>query len=290
MLNLVSEKYNNINTLKYGSGIFANSSQTTFKKDLSEIVAGNHMFYNNKKLESIKTDFISLQSARGMFKNCTLLSHIDVKNLKSLEDGYEMFRNTNIHDFTYDMPSLKNGDYMFYGTPLSEFVGDLDTLETGNQMFRSASLSAVSVRYIFFGLPERTNNPTITIGINVQKGTTEEETMEALNYFAKKASFDSWENLKSEFASKGWNAQFLYGGKSTSITYGLRRINTPVYARVEEVFTKGEKENAEYTSEDGQRCFNLEYFNDGIDTTGYTLFDSLEEAIEHFNIKPVERN
>lgn len=288
MLNLVSEKYNNIKTLKYGSGIFANKSMTSFKEDLSEIVMGNNMFRGCNKLESIKTDFVSLKSAKGMFRGCRLLSSIDLKNLENLENGYEMFYTTNIHEFVYDIPSLKNGDYMFYGSPLSIFVADLDSLETGNQMFRGASLTADSVQYIVNGLPERTNNPIITIGINVQKGTTDEETMESLNYFAKKASYNSWEELKSEFASKGWNVQFLYGGKSSSITYGLRGYEIPVYVKVIEVFSKREKEEAEYVSEDGTKYFNMEYFNDAVDTTGYTKFNSMREACAHFGIVPVE--
>jgi hypothetical protein len=52
-----------------------------------------------------------------------------------------------------------------------------------------------------------------------------------------------------------------------------------------------EKTSSSYTNEDGTKYYHLSYFHETTGSTeGYTQFNSLEEAIEYFNIKPIERN
>jgi hypothetical protein len=50
------------------------------------------------------------------------------------------------------------------------------------------------------------------------------------------------------------------------------------------------EEHEDYTSEDDSKFYNLNWFHETTGSTdGYTQFNSLEEAITHFNIKPIEK-
>ena len=98
-------------------------------------------------------------------------------------------------------------------------------------------------------------------------------------------------SLLAALQAKSWTVRAQYNGRPTS-TYSLRRPseNTlPVFVKLEEV--EEEEKRANYTSEDDSKKFRLIWFHETTGSTeGYTQFNSLEEAIETLNIKPIERN
>ena len=128
---------------------------------------------------------------------------------------------------------------------------------------------------------------SLTLGINVVNNA---ETIEQqLEVFAKEATFDSWSDLKTHFSNKGWTVTFQYGGTDTSITYDLRNgeqiIPCPIFAKLIQV---EDKDYAEYCTEDASSFYNIEWGHDVTDTSSYTQFDSLEDAMASWNVFPKE--
>jgi hypothetical protein len=126
----------------------------------------------------------------------------------------------------------------------------------------------------------------LTLGINV---TNDSSTIQQqLEDFAKEATFDSWDDLKTYFSKKGWTVTFLYSGTSTSITYDLRNreqiIPCPIFAKLVEA----DKDSAEYCTEDASTFYNIEWGHDVTDTTDYAQFDSIEDAMTSWNVFPKE--
>jgi hypothetical protein len=128
----------------------------------------------------------------------------------------------------------------------------------------------------------------LALGINVTNNSS--TIKQQLEDFAKEATFDSWADLKKHFSDKGWTVTFQYGGTSTSIpnTYDLRNgeqiIPCPIFAKLVEA----DKDSAEYCTEDASSFYNIEWGHDVTDTSSYTQFNSLEDAMASWNVFPKE--
>ena len=127
----------------------------------------------------------------------------------------------------------------------------------------------------------------LTLGINVTNNSS--TIQQQLEDFAKEATFDSWSDLKTHFSNKGWTVTFQYGGTTTNITYGLRDgeqiIPCPIFAQL---IQAEDKDSAEYCTEDASTFYNIEWGHDVTDTSSYTQFDSLEDAMASWNVFPKE--
>ena len=127
----------------------------------------------------------------------------------------------------------------------------------------------------------------LTLGINVSNNA--DTIQQQLEDFAKAATFDTWSDLKTHFSNKGWTVTFQYGGTDTSIAYGLRDgeqiIPCPIFAKLIQV---EDEDSAQYCTEDALSFYNIEWGHDVTDTSSYTLFDSLEDAMASWNVFPKE--
>jgi hypothetical protein len=129
----------------------------------------------------------------------------------------------------------------------------------------------------------------LTLAINVTNNSS--TIQQQLEDFAKEATYDSWEELKQEFVDKGWKVNFQYGGTFNSIpntydlTNGEQIIPCPIFAKLVQV---EDKDSAEYCTEDASSFYNIEWGHDVTDTTDYTQFNSLEDAMASWNVFPKE--
>lgn len=246
------------NGLTVGMGVFSSSSAlTSFSSDLSSLTDGVGMFQNCKNLTSFTSDLHRLTISSNMFGNCSLSS------------------------FTSDMPSLTNGYQMFVGCKnLTSFNSDLSNLTNGQGMFNGCKLDAQSVANIIHTLQTLESNAYIRIGIGC------DNTAEAQLFFAQECDCDTWQELLDEFSAKNWTVTFTCNGRPTeAATYNMRRGEIlPIYAKLEEVT---DEKHAHYTSTDGSKFFNINYFHSTNGSTeGYDVFSSLEEAISTYNVTP----
>ena len=128
----------------------------------------------------------------------------------------------------------------------------------------------------------------LTLGINIVNDATTIE--QQLEDFAKEATFDSWDDLKTHFVNKGWTVTFQYGATTDTIpdTYDFRNgeqiIPCPIFAKLVEA----DKDSAEYCTEDASTFYNIDWGHDVTDTSSYTQFDSLEDAMASWNVFPKE--
>ena len=262
-----------------GTSMFnGNTGLISFTSNLSSLTNGLNMFKDCSNLESFSSDLPSLTKGRCMFEYCSKLTSFN-SNLSSLTDGYWMFGGTKITSFNDDLSTLTNGQFMFC-CPLTSFSSNLSSLRSGSNMFSGCKLDAPSVKNIIDTINTRSSNFTIGMGCN---SSTSDK-----NLFAQEVGYSNMTSLLAALEAKGWTVTAQYNGRPTT-TYGLRRPSEdtlPVFVKLEET-----EDHANYTSMDGSKKFILNYFHETTGSTdGYTQFNSLEEAIEHFNIKPVERN
>ena len=235
-----------------------------FDSDLSNLITGAGMFYNCINITSFNIDLPNLYSSSSMFSGCA-----------------------NITSFNIDLPNLYIAGLMFMNcSNLSSFTSNLATLGLGLYMFSGCILDAQSVANIIHTLPNRdgeindmaTGFGWITIGIGCDE--TEEDKL----LFAQECDCETWQELLDEFSAKNWRVQFQCNGRPTT-TYNMRRGETlPIYAKIEEV-TEGK--HYAYTSADGSKFYNIDYFHSTNGSTeGYDVFSSLEEAISTYNVTP----
>lgn len=189
-------------------------------------------------------------------------------------------RGITLSEFNSDLSSLRDGSVMFAGCPLTSFDSDLSNLTSGNLMFWGCKLDGPSIRNIIDKI--NTYSGKITIGLGY------DNTQEDASLFIQESGYADMASFNAAVNAKRWNFEIQFNGKPTT-TYGLRRTsgNTlPVFAKIE----KTEK-YADYTSMDGSTKYRLNWFHMTTGSTnGYTQFNSLEEAVAHFNIKPIEIN
>jgi hypothetical protein len=166
-------------------------------------------------------------------------------------------------------------------------------------------LDALSIFDIVSTLPDRTgleNGIIVEDGyysgsagvIDISLGCDDND--EDRQLYAQEGGFASFQEILDRFSAKNWEANLTCEGRPTQ-TYSLRRTTnenaSQLWAKIEEINSDNIKMSrfCRYTSQDGSKKINLKFhhFTSG-NNEGYTKFASLEEAIEHFNIKPIERN
>ena len=280
---------------------------TSFTSDLSSLMDGSDMFRDCINLTSFNVDLSNLIDGTSMFTSCNNLTSFN-SDLSSLTDGSSMFSTCSFASFPSDLPSLTNGSWMFsYCKNLTSFSSDLSNLTNGSWMFRDCSkltsftsalpsltdgsgmfywdckLDAPSIKNIIDTINIYSGELSLGMGCN--------DTTEDKDLFAQEVGYADMTSLLAVLQAKGWTVGVQYNGRPTS-TYGLRRPSEdtlPVFVKLEEV---EETENyADYTSADGSKKYILRWFHETTGSTeGYTQFNSLEEAIETLNIKPIERN
>ena len=271
-----------LSSLTDGSAMFAGCSNlTTFSSDLSNLTDGSGMFSGCSNLTTFSSDLSSLTNGSAMFIGCSNLTTFS-SDLSNLTDGSGMFSDcSNLTTFSSDLSSLTDGYFMFTGcSNLTTFTSDLSNLTDGSGMFSKCKLDAPSVKNIIDTINTYSGLLALGMGCN--------DTSDDKNLFAQEVGYSNMTSLLAALQAKGWTVTAQYNGRPTS-TYGLRRPseNTlPVFVKLEET-----EDHADYTSEDGSKKYRLNWFHETTGSTeGYTQFASLEEAIEHFNIKPIERN
>ena len=150
-------------------------------------------------------------------------------------------------------------------------------------MFVYCRLDAPSVANIVHTLPTHETGGTIDIGIGCDN-TAEDQLL-----FAQECDCDTWQELLDDFTAKNWTVTFRCTGRPTT-TYNMRRgVTLPIYAKLEEVIIptdeKERKPHYSYTSADGSKFYNIQYFHSTNGSTeGYDSFSSLEEAVETYNV------
>lgn len=295
--------------LKNGTGMFEYRILDKFVKNeknekvnLSNLEIGDDMFYasciNTDEIYSI--DMPKLKSADSMFYSWGpgyTGSKIYTGNLKSLENGCGMFYDelgcSTCNEFYGDLPALKYADWMYLCD--YKFRGSLPSLITGYCIFgRGSKLDALSIFDIVTTIPDRTglenknHEGTIDIGLGCK------DTDEDRQLYAEEGGFQSFQEILDRFAAKNWEANLTCNGRPRT-TYSLREnisSSSPIWVKIEEInLDNNIARFCRYTSQDGSKKINLKFhhFTSG-NNEGYTQFNTLEEAIETLNIKPIERN
>ena len=271
-----------LSSLTVGNWMFSRCPNlTSFTSDLPNLTDGEYMFSNCTAITSFSTDLSNLTNGADMFYYCTNLNTFS-SDLSNLTEGRYMFSAcSNLTSFSSDLSSLTNGERMFINcSALTSFTSDLSSLTTGFYMFSKCKLDVLSVRNIIDTINTYSGKLTLAMGCN---NTTEDK-----NLFAQEVGYTDMTSLLAKLQSKKWTVTAQYNGRPTT-TYSLRRPSEdtlPVFVQLEEV-----EEYADYTSMDETKKFRLDWFHETTGSTdGYTQFNSLEEAIESLNIKPIERN
>ena len=262
------------------------SNLESFSSDLSSLTNGYGMFHYCNNLESFSSDLSSLEDGTGMFCDCTELTSFN-GDLSNMTNGNSMFLRCHaLTSFNVDLSSLTNGYSMFdWCNKLTSFSSDLSSLTVGTMMFNKSHFDAPSVANIVHTLPTHESNGTITIGIGCNN-TAEDQLL-----FAQECDCETWQELLDDFSAKNWQVELQCNGRPTA-TYNMRRGETlPIYAKLEEVIMptdeKERKPHYDYTSTDGSKFYNINYFHSTNGSTeGYDVFSSLEEAISTYNVTP----
>jgi hypothetical protein len=207
----------------------------------------------------------------------------------SLDAESVMYVADTIKDITAEKQLYIDGTipYVTYGNSIKEYSAPRGFMRDGTYVYTYNTPKPITVTIA------ASNVGKLTLGINV---TNDSSTIQQqLEDFAKEATFDSWDVLKTYFSAKGWTVTFQYGGSSTSIpdefpnTYGLREgeriIPCPIFAKLVQV---EDKDSAEYCTEDASSFYNIEWGHDVTDTSSYTQFNSLEDAMASWNVFPKE--
>ena len=313
----------NLPSLVNGTNMFVAMDVRTFSSDkngskvnLDNLEIGDGMFdctYNGQYIHDQIEALPKLKSADYMFGDASSPSKWTI-SLPSLENGYDMFGMENgVTEFYSDLPKLKNGLYMLYNC--EKFRGSLPSLENGYCMFGTGNgyydsgLDSESLLCIVETLPSRVGL-TNTGGEDGQGYITItlacDDTDESRDAFVQEVGWDNWQQMYDELThateGKNWTAQFSFAGSPTA-SYSLRNPKpiSKVWAKLEEVIIPTDEEIREarknriiirkpywtHTSADGKH-FVLHTHHMSNDNTGYTQFDSLEAAEEHYGLKEKE--
>lgn len=314
----LSSFISSLDQLKTGGTMFKGCSNLTIVDTiLPNLLSASEMFSGCSSIKKFDISLSNLIEAGSMFYTCTALESF-TSNTGSLTSAWGMFKGcTNLTTFVGDLTSLVRGDEMFSGcklTPKSVFYICDTIFDIAKEKSLCASgqkpyvqgqeiTSSSNVRYNYLpgfnkdldylypyftgtysGAYEITvsNVGKLTLGINVTNNA--DTVQQQLEDFAKEAYFDSWAELKQAFVDKGWTVTWQYGGTTTSITYDLRGgrvIPCPIYTQLVEV---EDKDNAEYTNEDGTKFYNIEWGHEVQNPQDYVQFDSLEDAAISYGV------
>ena len=261
------------------SMFYSCTNLTSFSSDLSSMTSGSNMFYGCSQLTTFTSDLPSLTYGVYMFSSCSALTSFNT-DLSSMTAGQGMFHDcTNLTSFNSNLSTMTNGIGMFHDcTNLTSFSSDLSSLTEGINMFLKCKLDAPSVKNIIDTI--NTCSATLYIGMGCDN-TTEDKDL-----FAQEVGYTDMTSLLAALKAKKWTVTAQYTGRPTT-TYGLRRPfedTLPVFVKLEE-----SEDYADYTSLDDSKKFRLTWFHETTGSTeGYTQFNSLEEAVETLNIKPIE--
>ena len=274
-----------LSSMTDGTSMFSGCDNlTSFSSDLSSLTTGKSMFYSCDNLSSFTSDLPKMTNGQTMFYNCKNLTSFS-SDLPKMGTGTSMFAGCdNLTSFTSDASRLYNGGNMFKNcSNLTSFTSDLPRLKIGSSMFYGCKLDAPSVKNIIDTIGAYYSDISMCLGMGCNN------TVEDRNLFAQEVGYADMSALLAAVRAKGVDALvYQYNGRPTT-TYGLRRPTEdtlPVFVNLEET-----EDHADYTSMDGSKKYILNYFHETTGSTdGYTQFNSLEEAVEYFNIKPIERN
>ena len=230
----------------------------------------------------------------ALFEYCDNLIIFN-SDLSSLTEGYLMFRNcSNLTTFNANLSKLGDGGYMFSGcVNLTNFNPEnLDSIEYADMMLDGCKLNAASVKNLI-GLLQKRLESYNGWGIEITIGMGCEPTESDMDAFAKECGYDNIEELQNKlYRYIRLDCDFQYNGRPSS-SYSLRRPiedRLPIYVKLSEI-EENQNSYYNYTSLDGSKKYKLNWFHTSTGSSeGYTQFNSLEEAIETLNIKPIERN
>lgn len=259
-----------------------------WNESLKDLTAGTddparELFTQCTALVVFNSDLSSLGKGRGMFDDCSNLTVFNAK-LTSLWDGRNMFRNcSNLVEFDIEVSSLRDGANMFDNcTNLTTFKSKLPSLFLGHGMFDGCKLNSASIKNI-----ANTINPAAG-GTNITLGMGCDNNEEDIALFMQEIGYSSINEFGLDMDNKGWWILVQYNGRPSS-SYSIKRSSSnslPVFVKLAET-----EEYADYTSLEESKKYKLDWFHETTGSTdGYTQFNSLEEAIETLNIKPIERN
>lgn len=274
-----------LSSLTYAQSMFYKCSNlTSFEGDLSSLTNGRYMFGNCSNLVSFASNLSSLTNGDGMFHNCSNLTTFTA-DLSSLINGQIMFRDcSSLTSFDFKLSSIIEGVWMFAGcSNLSTFKSDLSSLTNGGLMFVNCKLDAISVKNIIDTI-NTVESANLTLGVGCDNNNEDKD------LFAQEVGYSDMNTLLTALQNKGWTVTAQYTGRP-STNYSLRQPESlPVFVKLVEVSLDEEIPFYEYTSIDGSKFFNLDWFHETTGSTdGYTQFNSFQEAISTLNIKQIEK-
>ena len=229
------------------------SNLTSFSSDLSNLTNGYNMFY------MCSLDAESVMYIADAIKDITAEKQLYSNDSTPGTIPYVL--RTTSRPYIYSAPKgfMSDGDYVF-------------TYKAS----QSSTTTTIEAEYV----------GKLTLGINVSNNA--DTIQQQLEDFAKEATFNSWDALKTHFANKGWTVTFQYGGTDSSISYGLRDGEQIIPCQIFAKLVEADKDSAEYCTEDASTFYNIEWGHDVTDTSSYTQFDSLEDAMASWNVFPKE--
>lgn len=259
-------------------GMFHASSITSFNGNLKNVKGARDMFCLTK-LSNFSADLSLLSEGITMFLGCSLKSWNT--KLPNLSSAIHMFQYNPLSIFDEDLPKLSSAGALFYGCgKLTKFRGTLPSLSSGDSMFYGCKLDARSVLCIISSVPTwASGSHPLTIGC----GCSADE--ESKNAYAQEIGYESFTALNDAFIAKGWTVTWQFNGPAAA-NYSLRNPRPEpkkVFAKINEI----DEDVASYT--DGEKFYNLDWGH-VVNDDSYEEFESFEAALEHFNLRELNRN
>ena len=267
--------------LENGRSMFENNTNlTSFTGNLNSLIEGGRMFYLSTQLSVFESALPSLERAQGMFIGCNLRKNWIIP-MPNIEYAPWMFQGAKIKGFLADLPKLTFGVSMFaYNTDFNRFRGTLPKLSNGTTMFDSCKLDARSVLCIISSVPTWTSGEhLLTIGCGC---SNDDESKDA---YAQEIGYESFTALNDAFIAKGWTVTWQFNGPAAA-NYSLRNPRPEpkkVFAKINEI----DEDVATYTN--GEKFYNLDWGH-VVNDNSYEEFESFEAALEHFNLRELNKN
>ena len=254
---------------------------TSFTGNLNSLNDGSAMFNWSSQLSTFESSLFSLKDGGSMFIACRQLTKDWTIPMPNLEYSAWMFQNVGFKRFSADLPNLTTGQSMFaYNINFNQFRGTLPKLSNGTTMFGSCKLDARSVLCIISSVPTWTSGEhLLTIGCDC---SADDEFKDA---YAQEIGYESFAALNDAFTAKGWTVTWQFNGPAAA-NYSLRNPRPEpkkIFAKISEI----DEEVAIYT--DGEKFYNLDWGH-VVNDDSYEEFESFEAALEHFNIRELNRD
>lgn len=273
--------------------------------------------FSNSEIETVVSDMPELIQGDGMFAGCSNLTTF-VGSLSSLKSGHNMFgRGYNISSLTETDQQIYNAILllcMYSILPLDEVISIIEIIPNS-----APKLTPMSVINILESLPDReTDAPSledisipegiITIGIGAYEETKDE--------FANEIDFKTFDELTSAFNEKGWAVDWIFQEvttyamrRNTQTLYKLieyndeikvtkeaaKRFNLPETIKMDDFIKKVQLKSVsdllkpQYKSNtDSSKKYKLITKKSNETEIGWESFETLEEALVHYDISPIE--